>query len=168
MHNQGNEPNLTGRAAHAWLIPEPHPGHVLVQRLEAVDGVSWFLLSVDIEPLRVVLRGVDPGHTPEDGIELALIEEPLVVVEVPAGLHMDDFVQLPGELARAITRDILIPGPAFAVQWKTAVARLLANLRNRRKVQRTRAEIQKERTANKMTNQRRADARRRRKKRKGR
>jgi len=161
------EASMEGAQGAAWLIPEPHPGHVLVQRLEAVDGVFWFLLSVDIDPYRLVLRGVDPGHTPEDGIDLVLIEEPLVVVEVPDGVEVGDFVQLPGELAAAVIRDVIVPGAAFVVQWTSAVARLLGRLRNARKVKRTRAEVQKERTATKLINQRRTDARRRRKKRKG-
>lgn len=167
-HNQGSEPNLMGPAADAWLISEPHPGHMLIMMANEVEGITWFLVSVDIEPLRVILRGVTPGTAPEDGVELDLIPDPLIVVEVPEGLHMEDFVQLPGELTRAVTRGLLVPRADFAVQWKTAVARTLGALRRRRGHKRSQVEILKQRTADKLTAQRRQKKRRDRKNRKGR
>ena len=153
---------LNGRVGRAWMVPEPHPGHMLVHRMTPVVGVSWFLLSVDLETLRVVLRGVDPDHEPEEGVDLALLDEPLLAVEVPAGLHMDDFVQLPGELARAVIRDLIVPDPTFGAQWKAAVARILAVLRRRRGHTRTQADIGKRKADERLKRER---AKRRKKKR---
>jgi hypothetical protein len=137
---------------------------MLIMMINEVEGITWFLVSVDIEPLRVVLRGVTPGTEPEDGVELDLMPDSLVTVEVPDGLHLEDFVQLPGELARAMTRGLLVPSATFVGQWEAAVARLLAGLRRHRGHARQQAEVAKQRAQDKITAQRRAKNRRRRKK----
>jgi len=163
MHTAETDAQLHGPAGSAWLVPEPHPGHMLVHRTAPVAGLTWFLLSVDLEPLRLVLRGVDPNHEPEEDVDLVFLGDPLLEVEVPDGLHMEDFVQLPGELARAVVRDIIVPDANLGAQWKAATARVLATLRRRREHGQRMAETRKARAAQKLARDRRAKRRRSRK-----
>jgi hypothetical protein len=125
--------HLEGKAGRAWLVPEPHPGHFLVHLGAPRDGLLWFLVSVDIDPRRVVLRAVDPAHEPKADEDVVLLEEVLIEVEVPEAIPVEDFVQVPGEVTRAILRDLLVPSKLMAPQWKAVVSRTLQVLRRRRR-----------------------------------
>lgn len=163
---EDTEAHLTGRIGRAWLIPEPHPGHMLVLRDQPVDGMSWFLVSLDVDPQRVILRGVDPDHEPLEGEGLVLVDEPLIEVEVPAGVTPENLVQAPGMMAKAIIGDVVIPGRAFAPQWKTAVSRILTRLHRKDTHDRRQADLNTARTVEKLKNQRRR-VRKKRKRRRG-